>query len=138
MVVRFAAVALLLLVPAAAAAPLPPTGLDAERQGAAVLLSWDAAPSAAEYRVFRDGAAIATTSGTTYEDALAPQAGAVYWVTALDAAGVESAPSAPAAVTRGDCIIISQDTFPFVFVHPEYCLNAPFLNPYPPILDVDQ
>ena len=129
MVVRFAAVALLLLAPATAAdiyPVIPPTGLEAARQGGEVVLTWDAAPGAVRYEVFRDGTSLGLTDATVFQDLQPPEMGALYWVTAFDTVGRESTPSAPALLqpAAGDCLIVSTSTWPHVFVHPEDCLNV--------------
>jgi fibronectin type 3 domain-containing protein len=67
-------------------------------------LDWPAATDTGSgvdhYRVFRDGAAIASPSGSAYTDGAALADGAhVYKVTSVDAAGNESAASAPVSVT---------------------------------------
>ncbi len=50
----------------------------------------------AGYRIYRNGSAVTTTGGTTYTDTgLQPSTSYTYTVTAFDAAGNESAPSAP-------------------------------------------
>jgi chitodextrinase len=66
-------------------------------------LSWQPAPGdtlAAEYRVFRNGAAVVTVSGTTHMDAgLTPSTNYTYWVAAVDVGGHLSSASIPATAT---------------------------------------
>jgi chitodextrinase len=66
-------------------------------------LSWEPAPGdslASEYRVFRNGAAVVTVSGTTHMDAgLTPSTSYTYWVAAVDVAGHLSSASVPATAT---------------------------------------
>ncbi|MCL7972910.1 MAG: fibronectin type III domain-containing protein, partial [marine benthic group bacterium] len=89
------------------AAPEPPRDLTADATGPdAVVLDWRS-PSDDDdiegYRVYRDGAPIATTSRTEYEDSgLAPFTTYTYTVTTLDEDGDESAPSNAAVVTTRD------------------------------------
>ena len=89
------------------AAPEPPRDLTADATGPdGVALDWRP-PSDDDdiegYRVYRDGAPIATTSRTEYEDSgLAPFTTYTYTVTTLDEDGDESAPSNAAVVTTRD------------------------------------
>jgi chitodextrinase len=66
-------------------------------------LSWQPAPGdtlATEYRVFRNGTAVVTLSGTTHMDAgLTPSTNYTYWVAAVDVAGHLSSASIPATAT---------------------------------------
>ena len=80
-----------------------PTGVKALAASTTqVQLVWNAEGGphgAANYRVYRDGSAIATPSGTTYQDGgLAPGSFHAYTVVALDDAGTASPPSHPANV----------------------------------------
>ena len=82
-------------------APPAPTNLAASAlsKPPKVSLSWAASTGAAGYRVYRDGAAIATASSTSYLDAaVKPKKTYDYAVTALDSAGDESPPSATVSV----------------------------------------
>lgn len=85
-------------------APPAPQGLEAVlASGPAVALSWSpvAASDLAGYRLYRDGQPITAdlVSGTNNEDG-APGSGLLtYTVTALDLAGNESPPSAPARIS---------------------------------------
>ncbi len=84
--------------------PDPPTNLVATPvSGSRVDLSWDAAADdvgVVSYSVLRDGIEIDTSVLTTYSDAtVEPVTSYVYEVTASDAAGNVSDPSAPANVT---------------------------------------
>jgi fibronectin type 3 domain-containing protein len=89
--------------PADSTAPSTPAGLTAKAvKGPKVKLAWN--PSSDDvgvtgYRVFRDGAAIATTGLTSYVDTNVKRATVYrYAVSAFDAVGNESAPSAPVSV----------------------------------------
>ncbi|MGH3371702.1 MAG: fibronectin type III domain-containing protein, partial [Nocardioidaceae bacterium] len=84
--------------------PSVPTGLTATAPSSSqVALSWTAAAddtAMAAYTVTRDGADVATVSGTSFTDtAVTAGASYTYRVLALDVAGNTSAPSAPATVT---------------------------------------
>ena len=88
-------------------APDPPTGLSATAvDDTSVDLAWDVHPDDADldgYRVYRDGAFVAGTAGTTYRDTgLDPFTTYVYTVTALGEDGDESSPSQSASVTTPD------------------------------------
>lgn len=76
--------------------PNPPTGLRAVAGNTEVTLTWDMPLlAAARYRVYRDGARVAEVPTSPARDgALDNDTTYEYWVTALDARGVESAPSA--------------------------------------------
>jgi chitodextrinase len=85
-------------------APTAPSGLSAVALSATTAsIAWAPATdnvAVTSYRVFRGGAHIASVATTTYQDAgLAPNMSYTYTVTALDAAGNQSAPSAPASTT---------------------------------------
>lgn len=88
-------------------APTSPSGLTATAVSQSqVNLSWSAATDnvgVTGYRVYRDGVAIATTSGTTYQNTgLTASTSYNYTVRAYDAAGNESADSNTAAATTLD------------------------------------
>jgi fibronectin type 3 domain-containing protein len=89
-------------------APTVPRDLSATASSmTSVSLSWTASTddvAVAGYRVWRSGTRVATTDATNYTDTgLAPDTAYSYTVTALDAAGNESAQSATVvATTRGD------------------------------------
>ncbi len=96
-----AEVALPITVDTASAAP--PTGLTAELlDGEDARLEWqpNAESDLAGYHVYRNGLRLtpAPISETTYLDPDLPEGTYIYTVTALDLAGHESAPSAPAVV----------------------------------------
>ena len=85
-------------------APTAPTGLNASiGKGRKVSLSWSASTdnvAVAGYRVYRDGAMIATTSARSFTETLPRKAtGATYTTVAFDAAGNVSPPSNSASVT---------------------------------------
>ena len=75
--------------------PAAPTGLQASPEDARVVLDWQDNPDpVAGYRVYRDGAAVATVGTSAYTDAGRTNGVAyAYRVTAFDAAGNESGPS---------------------------------------------
>jgi chitodextrinase len=84
-------------------APSAPSGLSARKdRGKKVLLSWTASSdnvAVAGYRIYRNGALVATTSAASYADTLPGKvASATYVVKAYDAAGNESAASNSASV----------------------------------------
>ena len=86
------------------APPTVPTGLTAAAVSSSRIdLSWAASTDdrgVAGYRVYRDGAAIATTTNTAYSDSgLAPSTAYAYRLAAYDAAGNQSGQSTPASVT---------------------------------------
>jgi chitodextrinase len=72
-------------------APSAPGNLTGtEAKGKKVVLAWSASSDnvgVARYRVFRNGAQVATTAGTGYTDALGGRATVTYYVLAYDAAG---------------------------------------------------
>ncbi|WP_433796576.1 hypothetical protein [Actinoplanes sp. CA-252034] len=76
--------------------PNAPTGLRAVAGNTEVTLTWDMPlPSAARYRVYRNGTRVAEVPASPARDgALDNDTAYEYRVTALDARGVESAPSA--------------------------------------------
>ncbi|MEU8658884.1 fibronectin type III domain-containing protein, partial [Actinoplanes philippinensis] len=76
--------------------PNAPAGLRAVAGNTEVTLTWDMPlPAAARYRVYRDGARVAEVAASPARDgALDNDTTYEYRVTALDARGVESAPSA--------------------------------------------
>ena len=75
--------------------PAAPTGLQASPEDARVVLDWQDNPDpVAGYRVYRDGAAVATVGTSAYTDVGRTNGVAyAYRVTAFDAAGNESGPS---------------------------------------------
>lgn len=85
--------------------PTTPTGLQADPVAPTrVDLSWQAATDAesgvAHYRVYRDGAFLATTTGTAFSDIDAqPQTTYTYEVSAVNGDGLEGARSASASAT---------------------------------------
>jgi parallel beta-helix repeat protein len=93
--------------------PSAPTGLAATAVAGQnrVELSWRQATdniAVTGYRIYRDGARIGSVEGaasTSYADpTVLPSRTYAYTVTALDAAGNESDPSAPATVTSSDTV----------------------------------
>lgn len=85
-------------------APTIPTGLAASATSAsAITLGWTASTDAlgvTGYRIYRAGALLGTSTTTGYNDTGLPAGTSYsYTVSAYDAAGHESAPSAPAAAT---------------------------------------
>jgi fibronectin type 3 domain-containing protein len=100
---RSAPAAASVTTPGDVSAPSAPTGLRAKvGSGPRVKLSWAASSDdvgVTGYRVSRDGAVIATVGVTTYSDAAVVRSTRYrYAVSAVDAAGNESAPSAAVAV----------------------------------------
>ena len=84
-------------------APTAPGNLTAQlAKGKKAALSWSPATdnvAVAGYRIFRNGAQVATTGGTSYTDALGGRhPSATYYVVAFDAAGNVGPPSASANV----------------------------------------
>jgi Fibronectin type III domain len=84
--------------------PSVPAGVTATATSStSVRVDWGASTDdagVAGYRVYRDGALLATTTGTTYPDSgLQPGTTYAYTVAAYDAAGNASDQSAPASVT---------------------------------------
>lgn len=94
--------------PADATPPTTPTGLQASAAGPGqVDLTWqpasDAESGVASYRVYRDGAFLASTSATSFSDTgVQPQTTYSYEVSAVNGAGLEGSRSAPASVTTSD------------------------------------
>lgn len=87
--------------------PTQPLGLSATALSASeIQLSWSASTDnvgVAGYRVYRDGAAVATVTGTSYTDGgRAPATTYSYSVAAFDAADNQSAPSDPASAKTLD------------------------------------
>ncbi len=84
-------------------APSPPTGLRATAAAGQISLAWNASTdnvAVAGYRILRGGTQIGTSTSTTFiNSGLAPGATYSYAVTAFDAAGNVSSPSAPASAT---------------------------------------
>jgi acid phosphatase type 7 len=79
--------------------PPAPTGLDGQATASRVDLDWTGSPDATEYRVFRDGVALATASGSSYGDTtVEPETGYSYQVQASNDSGA-SPLSAPFAIT---------------------------------------
>jgi hypothetical protein len=89
--------------PRAASATATPAGVSAvARDGQTVAVSWTGPAEAAGYQVLRDGEVVARTSGSTHEFVdrqLDGEHAYSYQVRAVDAAGVESTPSAKATMT---------------------------------------
>src|SRR4029077_13924848 len=84
--------------------PSVPTGLTAKAVSSSQInLSWTASSDnvgVSGYRVFRNGAQIATTSATSFANTgLSPSTTYTYAVAAFDAAGNVSAQSSPASAT---------------------------------------
>ncbi|MFI6513888.1 carbohydrate binding domain-containing protein [Streptosporangium sp. NPDC050855] len=79
--------------------PATPTGLTGTGNATVASLSWAASPGATGYTVYRNGAKVGTTTGTTFSET--PGTGThAYQVSATNAAG-ESARSATVSVTVG-------------------------------------
>ena len=81
-----------------ATAPTPPTNLQFTTSPGQVKLTWGAATDAVGvtgYNIYRNSAKIASVSGSTltYTDSVADTLTATYYVTATNAAGLESSPS---------------------------------------------
>ena len=96
--------------------PTAPTGLVATAASANEIdLSWSAASdnvAVTQYKVFRNGAGIALTSGTTYRDAmLQPATDYGYYVVAYDAAG-NASPASTTAAAKTYATTSSVDTTP--------------------------
>jgi len=102
--------------PADLTAPNPPTNLTAADvpadNGGSVTLSWDAVSDATSYTLYRDGLPIASgLSSVSYTDATAITGTTYsYAVSATDAAGNESAASAPASAASLDNVAPSAPT----------------------------
>jgi len=82
--------------------PVAPTGVSAPAATSAdPVITWNAVAGAVSYIVTRDGVQIGTPTGTTFTDTGVPGEGTyVYRVIAVDQAGNQSPPSAPATVVR--------------------------------------
>jgi hypothetical protein len=86
--------------------PNAPTGLTAVASGTSTVLHWTAATDDYEvdsYVVYRDGAAIASTTGTDFQDSnLVPGSTVSYAVAAVDAGNNTGPQSTPASVVMPD------------------------------------
>ena len=82
--------------------PTPPATLTTKTKGKQVTLSWSASTDdvgVVRYRVWRDGAAVATVNTTSWTDLNVTSGSAyTYFVTASDAAGNWSQPSSSVLV----------------------------------------
>ena len=87
-------------------APLAPTGLTGPAlTSVSPTLTWTPVADAVGYGVFRDGTRIATGTAATFTDsALSGDGTHLYAVSAIDAAGNESTPSAPAVGVVRDTV----------------------------------
>ncbi len=91
--------------------PTTPTSVDASALStSSVEVTWtpsaDGLSGVSYYAVYRDGAVVATTTATTLPDSgLASGVTYTYTVVAVDEAGNESAPSAPASVTMPSSVL---------------------------------
>ncbi|MFI2645126.1 PHB depolymerase family esterase [Streptomyces sp. NPDC018610] len=82
------------------ALPAPSSVTVAATTDTGVTLSWNAVGGAASYKVYRDGAAVGSPTGTTYTDTgLSAGTSYRYTVAAVDAAGAVGAASAPVTAT---------------------------------------
>jgi fibronectin type 3 domain-containing protein len=94
--------------------PSAPTGLTASATTGTsdqVDLAWTGSAGATSYDVFRGGAKIGSTTGTTYHDSgLTPSTQYSYWVVAVNAAG-SSGPSNTATVTTNAAAAQSPGAF---------------------------
>lgn len=73
-----------------------PTGLAGTPTANSVALTWDAVPGATMYHVYRNGILIASPSANSFTDSgLAATTEYTYQVSAVDATGFESLPTAP-------------------------------------------
>ena len=77
--------------PVALLTPAAPTNLTAASPTKVPALSWDAVSGATSYKVYRDGAAIATVTTTSYTDSAAAEGTHSYYVTAANDSFVSSA-----------------------------------------------
>jgi hypothetical protein len=83
-------------IPASADAPALPTGLAVIAKLSSVRIHWTAAARASQYRLFKDGVLLTTTSGLSYRDrAIAVSHTYQYVVQAVDGYGQRSQPTAP-------------------------------------------
>ncbi|MEU6354444.1 PA14 domain-containing protein [Streptomyces sp. NPDC047072] len=91
--------------PVASAVPAP-TDVTGTPADASTALTWTAAEGATGYRVYRrtdaNGAwsLLGSASGTSYDDASAPQGKALYYVASVDAQDADSAPATEVTVDR--------------------------------------
>lgn len=76
----------------------PPTNLVASVDGKDVSLSWDAANNAQSYNIYRNGALVGNTSGTTYLDNYLPYRTYTYYLKSVDADGALSVSSETVSV----------------------------------------
>jgi chitodextrinase len=84
----------LIAIPSGAAAPAAPLGLAREVHLAFVKLSWQASSGASQYKVYRDGSLITTTTGLAYTDtSITTNATYSYYVVAINQYGMQSVPS---------------------------------------------
>ena len=132
------------LTPTDATPPSAPTGLTATAVSPSQInLSWTASTDnvgVADYRVYRGGAQIGTTAGTTYQDnGLAADTTYGYYVIARDAANNLSSASSPAsATTLPSAVPIFEDGFANLNYW-EGIVESPMPpTPYPPILISDK
>ena len=84
--------------PAAAIAGAP-TGLSGVAGDKIATLTWTAVPSATSYRLYRDGALVASPSGNTYTDSTVSNGVTYTYTVSAIVATAESAKSAPVTVT---------------------------------------
>lgn len=92
--------------------PLAPGYLNADPGLNHVVLSWPAVPGATTYYIYKEGAAIGSTAGNTYDDGGLPQGTSYsYWVTAANSYG--EGPASPTKnVTTG--VLPGSTSFEFV------------------------
>ena len=102
----------------------PPTNLVASVDGKDVSLSWDAANNAQSYNIYRNGALVGNTSGTTYLDTYLPYRTYTYYLKSVDADGALSVASETVSVDVTPLQIVAEyypDTnnpnSPYVKVH---------------------
>jgi hypothetical protein len=82
----------------------------------APVLSWDSSAGAAQYRIYRDGQAITTTSGTAFTDnGATPDGTFTYTVTALSIENSESQPS--------NQVVVEVDNSPPIVQTPTWTVN---------------
>ena len=77
----------------------PPTNLVASVEGNNVSLSWDVAPNAVSYNIYRHNTLIGNASGTIYLDSNLDNGRYVYSLRSVDANGLESTASETAIAT---------------------------------------